>query len=55
MKHYKRLQNDIIRNKGTETKRIKPKTAKKSKVFVLIFNKLAKAKKISKMFHFCYK
>lgn len=29
MKHYKRLQNDIIRNEGTETKRIKPKTAKK--------------------------
>lgn len=45
MKHYKRLQNDIIRNKGTETKRIKLKTAKKSKVFALIFNKLVKAKK----------
>lgn len=29
MKHYKGLQNDIIRNKGTETKRIKLKTAKK--------------------------
>lgn len=55
MKHYIRLQNDNLRNKGTETKRIKPKTIKKSKVFVLIFNKLVKAKKISKMFHFCYK
>lgn len=31
MKRYKRLQNDIIRNKGTETKHIKLKTAKKVK------------------------
>lgn len=29
MQHYVRLQNDIIRDKGTETKCIKPKTAKK--------------------------
>lgn len=27
------LQNDIIRNKGTVTKRIKPKTAKKVRFF----------------------
>lgn len=34
MKHYKRLQNDIIRNKGTETKRAKLKTAKKVRFFI---------------------